>query len=74
MKKIVFLFPGQGSQYIGMGKAFYEHYAVVRRLFEQASETLGMDLKKNLFRWVGIGSGADRECAACSYAHQHSEL
>lgn len=49
MKRIVFLFPGQGSHYTGMGKNFYENYASVRDLFEQASDATGMDLKKLCF-------------------------
>lgn len=49
MKKIVFLFPGQGSQYIGMGEDFYKNYAVVRDFFDQASVVLKMDFKKLCF-------------------------
>ncbi len=49
MEKIVFLFPGQGSQYIGMGEDFYRNYAVVRDLFGEASEALESDLKKLCF-------------------------
>lgn len=45
-KKIAFIFPGQGSQYPGMGKDFYEGYAIVRETFEQANDILGRDLKK----------------------------
>lgn len=45
----VFLFPGQGSQYVGMGKEFYEHSPAVRDFFEQASGILEMDLRKLCF-------------------------
>ena len=40
------VFPGQGSQTIGMGKDFFENYDLVKDLFEQADETLGINLSK----------------------------
>ncbi len=49
MDKIAWLFPGQGSQYLGMGKKLFERFAVVRPIFEQASDILGFDLKNLCF-------------------------
>ena len=40
------VFPGQGSQTIGMGKEFFENYDLVRNLFNQADDTLGINLSK----------------------------
>ena len=40
------IFPGQGSQTIGMGKNFFENYELVRDLFKQADEALGIGLTK----------------------------
>ncbi|MDE7325992.1 MAG: ACP S-malonyltransferase [Lachnospiraceae bacterium] len=49
MKKIAFVFPGQGAQYVGMGKDFYEQFPESREVFDQAGELLGMDMKKLCF-------------------------
>jgi [acyl-carrier-protein] S-malonyltransferase len=48
MKK-AFIFPGQASQYVGMGKDLYEKYPIARNLFDRANEIMGMDLKKICF-------------------------
>lgn len=44
MENIALLFPGQGSQYTGMGKGLYDEYPGVRQVFEEASDTLGFNL------------------------------
>lgn len=49
MGKIGFLFPGQGAQYIGMGKELYENFREVREAFEEASDLLHMDVKALCF-------------------------
>lgn len=49
MSGAVFLFPGQGSQSVGMGKDFYDHSPLVRELFERASEVVELDLKSLCF-------------------------
>jgi [acyl-carrier-protein] S-malonyltransferase len=43
------LFPGQGSQTVGMGRFLYENFAVARELFEEAGDTLKLDFKKLCF-------------------------
>ncbi len=40
------VFPGQGSQLVGMGKEFYEKFDLVKKLFDEADETLGFSLSK----------------------------
>lgn len=49
VKKIAMIFPGQGSQTIGMGQSFYENSAVAREMFEKAGERIGVDFSKLLF-------------------------
>ena len=40
------IFPGQGSQIVGMGKEFFEKHEIVKKLFKEADETLGFGLSK----------------------------
>ncbi len=46
---IALLFPGQGAQYVGMGKDFYENFDEVKYYYEQAEKILGYDIKKIIF-------------------------
>lgn len=48
-KKIAFLFPGQGAQYIGMGKDFYEQFSIARETFQEAEERLNRSLSRLIF-------------------------
>ncbi|MGA2403440.1 MAG: ACP S-malonyltransferase [Syntrophobacteraceae bacterium] len=49
MKNWVYLFPGQGSQYVGMGREFHDNYSEIRELFENANDILKMDIRKLCF-------------------------
>ncbi|MEQ1877790.1 MAG: acyltransferase domain-containing protein, partial [Bdellovibrionia bacterium] len=43
------LFPGQGSQHVGMGRFLFDNFTSAKRLFEEASDTLGTNFKKLCF-------------------------
>jgi len=49
MNKLALLFPGQGSQYVKMGKALFEQFDSAREVFEEANDVLGFDLKTLCF-------------------------
>jgi [acyl-carrier-protein] S-malonyltransferase len=48
-KKIAYIFPGQGAQYVGMGKDLYDKYAVAKQIFDKADKVLGFALTKLCF-------------------------
>lgn len=49
MDKIALIFPGQGAQYIGMGKDFYDTYDDSKEIFHKATSILGIDMAKLVF-------------------------
>jgi [acyl-carrier-protein] S-malonyltransferase len=49
MTKIAYIFPGQGSQAVGMGKDLYDNFAVSRQVFAEADEVLGFKLSEMCF-------------------------
>ena len=60
MSKTAFIFPGQGSQYSGMGKGLADTFAVARHLFEEADDALGFKVSSLCF----TGSDADLKLTA----------
>ena len=44
VKKVAFLFPGQGSQAVGMGKDLYDNFEAAKNVFDTADKTLGKSI------------------------------
>lgn len=49
MGKIAFVFPGQGAQYVGMGKDFVENFSIAKEVFEESCDELNLDMEKLCF-------------------------
>jgi malonyl CoA-acyl carrier protein transacylase len=49
MSKVAYIFPGQGSQSVGMGKDLFDNFAAARETFEQADDALGFSLSEMCF-------------------------
>lgn len=49
IRKFAYVFPGQGSQYVGMGKDFFENYEVAKNIYSVANNTLNRDIAKLCF-------------------------
>jgi [acyl-carrier-protein] S-malonyltransferase len=70
MRKIGLLFPGQGTQVVGMGQSLVEHYATAAKLFREASSILGYDLEKLCFAGPIETLTKSRYCQPALFVHQ----
>ena len=50
MSKIAFIFPGQGAQYTGMGRDFYEKFDRAKEVFAVADKVSGMSMEELIFQ------------------------
>ena len=64
MGKTAFIFPGQGAQYVGMAKDFYDTYPECKAIIDEACELMDFDLKHILCHTHILGS-LSRENKSC---------
>jgi [acyl-carrier-protein] S-malonyltransferase len=69
-QKVMFVFPGQGSQYRGMGSDIYRDYAVAREIYQSASDVLGYDMVKLSFEDPDDEIGLTRFTQPALMTHQ----
>jgi [acyl-carrier-protein] S-malonyltransferase len=74
MQKLALLFPGQGAQFVGMGKALAAAYPEARAVFERADEILGLDLKKICFEGPAEELTKTAWCQPAIYVHSLAAL
>ena len=69
-QQLMFVFPGQGSQYRGMGSDLYRDFAVARQVYDHASEVLGFDLRKLSFEDPADEIGLTRNTQPALLTHE----
>jgi [acyl-carrier-protein] S-malonyltransferase len=69
MSKIAYIFPGQGAQFVGMGKDLYDQYEIARTLFNQANSILGFDITEEMFNGTDEGLRQTRITQPAIFLH-----
>ncbi len=69
-RQLLYVFPGQGSQYRGMGSDLYRDFAVARQLYDQASDVLGFDLRRLSFEDPADEIGLTRNTQPALLTHE----
>ncbi|MCL4792163.1 MAG: ACP S-malonyltransferase [Gammaproteobacteria bacterium] len=69
-QRVMFVFPGQGSQYRGMGSDLYRDFATAREVYDQANEVLGFDLRRLSFEDPADEIGLTRNTQPALLTHE----
>ncbi len=69
MSKKAYIFPGQGAQFVGMGKDLYEQYEIAKTLFNQANSILGFDITEEMFNGTDEGLRQTRITQPAIFLH-----
>ena len=64
------IFPGQGSQMVGMGKEFYDKFEIVKNLFKEADETLNFSISKLILNGPKERIGLNNQYTACNFSYK----
>ncbi|NBB95467.1 MAG: ACP S-malonyltransferase [Planctomycetes bacterium] len=74
MSKTAFIFPGQGAQYVGMGKDLYDALAAARVVFDQAEEITGLPIKQLCFDGPDADLARTDHAQPCIFTHSAAVL
>lgn len=69
MSKKAYIFPGQGAQFVGMGKDLYEQFEIARTLFDRANEILGFNITEEMFNGTDEGLRQTRITQPAIFLH-----
>lgn len=69
MSKKAYIFPGQGAQFVGMGKDLYDQFEIARALFNQANTILGFDITEEMFNGTDEGLRQTRITQPAIFLH-----
>ena len=69
MSKRAYVFPGQGAQFVGMGKDLYEQHPLAKTMFDQANEILGFNITDEMFNGTDEGLKQTRITQPAVFLH-----
>jgi len=74
MVKAAYIFPGQGAQYVGMGKSLYDSFPEAKKVFDESNDILGFDIKRLCFEGPIEELSRTLNCQPAIMAHSIAAL